>query len=200
MTHNGHGHAPLAWTFDPLTVFLLALSTAAYALGLARIRRAGRGGILKPWRAAAFCAGTLMLFLGLLSPLTQLAASYFFAHMSRHLLLMLGAPPLLVASHPMIAWLCCFPPATRKRLSRWAARGAVRRAIGILPHLASVWTGAALALWFLHLPRPYAWALPSSHFTRISAAASACSFSIGAALPLWVTALSPSAYVSPVVV
>jgi putative membrane protein len=164
MAHAGHAHAPLSWTFDPLTVSLLVLSTAAYILGLIRINRAHRGAILKPWRIAAFCGGTMTLVLALLSPLDQLAASSFSAHMSQHLLLMLGAPPLLVASHPMIAWLWCFPPTRRKRLSRWwAGRGAVRRAIGILLHPVTVWTGATVALWFWHMPRPYAWALANEN-------------------------------------
>ena len=164
MAHAGHAHAPLAWTFDPLTVSLLVLSTAGYALGLVRIRQARRSAILKPWRIVAFCGGMMMLVLALLSPLDQLAASSFSAHMSQHLLLMLGAPPLLVASHPMIAWLWCFTPARRKRLSRWwAGRGTVRRAIGVLLHPATVWTGATVALWFWHMPRPYAWALANEN-------------------------------------
>jgi putative membrane protein len=143
---------------------MILLSTAAYILGLVNIQRAHRGAILKPWRIAAFFAGTLLLVLALLSPLDQLAASYFSAHMSQHLLLMLGAPPLLMASHPMIAWLWCFPPTRRKRLSRWwAGRGYVRRAIGILLHPVVVWTGATVALWFWHMPRPYAWALANEN-------------------------------------
>lgn len=164
MAHTAHEHAPLSWIFDPLTVSLILLSTAAYILGLVNIQRAHRGAILKPWRIAAFFAGTLLLVLALLSPLDQLAASYFSAHMSQHLLLMLGAPPLLMASHPMIAWLWCFPPTRRKRLSRWwAGRGYVRRAIGILLHPVVVWTGATVALWFWHMPRPYAWALANEN-------------------------------------
>lgn len=160
MAHGGNDHAHLSWTFDPLTVSLLLLSTFAYAFGLVRIHRAQRGAILGPQRIASFCAGTMMLVLALLSPLDQLADSYFSAHMSQHLLLMLGAPPLLVAAHPMIAWLWCFPPGRRKQLSRWwAGRGPVRRIIGVLLHPATVWTGASLALWFWHMPRPYAWAL-----------------------------------------
>jgi cytochrome c oxidase assembly factor CtaG len=187
MAHAGHAHAPLAWTFDPLMVSLLVLSTAGYALGLVRIRQARRSAILKPWRIVAFCGGMMMVVLALLSPLDQLAASSFSAHMSQHLLLMLGAPPLLVASHPMIAWLWCFTPARRKRLSHWwASRGTVRRAIGVLLHPATVWTGATVALWFWHMPRPYAWALANEN---VHAFEHACFFFTS--LAFWYVLLEP---------
>lgn len=160
MAHGGHAHATLSWTFDPLTVALLLLSTAGYMVGLVRMRQAHRTAILKPVQIAAFLAGSMLLVVALLSPLDQLAESYFSAHMTQHLLLMLGAPPLLVASHPMIAWLWCFPQSPRKRLARWwAGRAPLRRAIGVLLHPVTVWTGATLAFWFWHAPRPYAWAL-----------------------------------------
>ena len=109
MAHAAHEHAPLSWTFDPLTASLILLSTAAYILGLVNIQRAHRGAILKPWRIAAFFAGTLLLVLALLSPLDQLAASYFSAHMSQHLLLadscleMVGGT--IVGDPPQIGWL-----------------------------------------------------------------------------------------------
>lgn len=160
IAHDTTTSSDSSWVFDPLPVTLLLLAGAGYLLGVIRIRQAQRQALLKPWRIAAFVVGSLLLVLALLSPLDRLAESSFSAHMIQHLLLMLGAPPLLVASHPMIAWLWCGSPARRSRLSRWwAGRAPARRAIGVLLHPASVWIGATLALWFWHLPGPYSWAL-----------------------------------------
>lgn len=162
LAHGGHEHAAeLPWQADWWVVALLLASTALYFLGAWRLWRAERPGVLGPWRIAAFVAGTLVMVLALLSPLDALADRYFSAHMTQHLLIMLVAPPLLVASQPAIAWMWCFAPARRRRLARWWAGGDARPrlALRFLLHPAVVWLAASAALWFWHMPRPYAWAL-----------------------------------------
>ncbi len=162
LVHGGHEHAPaLPWQADWWVIALLVASTAGYAAGAWRLQRAGRAGVLGPWRIGAFVAGTLVLILALLSPLDALADRYFSAHMTQHLLIMLVAPPLLVASQPAIAWMWAFAPARRRSLARWWAGGdaRARRVLRGLLHPAVVWVAASAALWFWHMPRPYAWAL-----------------------------------------
>jgi putative membrane protein len=161
LAHGGHEHAAdLPWQADGWVIGLLLASAAGYLAGAWRLQRAGRDAVLGRWRLGAFVAGTLVLVAALLSPLDALADRYFSAHMTQHLLLMLVAPPLLVASQPAVAWMWCLDAGRRRRLARWWARGAgARLLLRVLLHPAVVWLAASAALWFWHLPRPYGWAL-----------------------------------------
>ena len=162
MAHAGHAHGPApGWLDDWWIKLLLAASAIGYAAGALRLRRAGRGGVLGARRMLAFAAGMLLLVLALLSPLDALAERSFAAHMTQHLLLMLGAPPLLVLAQPVIAWMWCLGPERRRALARnWASgRSALRKTLALLLHPAVVWCSASFALWFWHIPGPYAWAL-----------------------------------------
>jgi putative membrane protein len=156
--HGGEHEA--SWSLDPWTVSLIGVSVLAYVAGTARLLRAGRIGVLGMRRIAAFLGGCGMLIIALVSPLDHLAESAFSAHMCQHILLMLAAPPLLVVSHPLVAWLWCFPRGLRRSISRWWAGGsAARRVIGGSLNPIVVWIGASIALWFWHAPGPYQWAL-----------------------------------------
>lgn len=161
LAHLGHEHgAPPAWLADWWLTLLLAASTLGYVLGVLRLRRAGKTGVIGPGRMLAFGAGMLLLVVALLSPLDALAERSFAAHMTQHLLLMLGAPPLLVLAAPMLAWPWCLPPARRQALTRgWAGGAAPRRLLQVLLHPLVVWCMASFALWFWHLPGPYLAAL-----------------------------------------
>jgi putative membrane protein len=162
LAHGGHEHAPeLPWQADWWVIALLVASSAGYFVGVWRLHQAQRFAVIGAWRIGAFVAGTLVLVIALLSPLDALADRYFSAHMTQHLLIMLGAPPLLVASQPAIAWMWCFAPERRRTLARWWAGGDARArlALRFLLHPAVVWLAASAALWFWHMPRPYAWAL-----------------------------------------
>lgn len=164
LAHGGHHHpVALPWQFDPLVLSLLVPSGAAFAFGAWRLQRAGRWAVLGWPRTAAFIAGMLLLVLALLSPLDSLADRYFSAHMTQHLILMLAAPPLLVAAQPAVVWMWCLPPERRRALTRgWAGEAAPRRVLAVLLHPLVVWFATSLALWFWHLPGPYGWALANT--------------------------------------
>jgi cytochrome c oxidase assembly factor CtaG len=104
-------------------------------------------------RAAAFAAGWLTLVVALLSPLHAAGEALLSAHMVQHMLLILVAAPLLVASRPLVPSLWAVPPRVRRRSARWAETAQpVWRALTI-PAVAFALHNAALFFW--HLPGPY---------------------------------------------
>jgi cytochrome c oxidase assembly factor CtaG len=89
----------LSWSFEPVTIALLVVTAILYAIGASRIRRT-----IKLWQPLAFAGGLLTLVIALLSPLDELSALLFSAHMTQHELLMIVAAPLLVLGRPHVAF------------------------------------------------------------------------------------------------
>lgn len=139
----------------------LALGTALYARGLARLWRSPAGRSLLPgWRAAAGAAGGAVLLLALLSPLHERASSLLWVHMVQHLLLTGVAAPLLALAAPGLLGTMGLPAQ--------AARGVVRcgrMARNLLPpwheSILFVWAAHAFTLWIWHHPALYDAALRS---------------------------------------
>lgn len=105
------------WTWDPLVMGLLLLSSGLYAHGLMRVwRRAGAGRGIRLGQAACFAVGMLVLVMALLSPLDGWSDLLFSAHMTQHELLMLVAAPLLVLGRPLGPVLGALPAGLRSRL------------------------------------------------------------------------------------
>ena len=149
----------LSWDLQPWVMVSLAVACLGYARGLAALPAGRRDRIFGPWRIASFCAGILVLVIALLSPLSSLDDQLFSAHMAQHLLLMLVAPPLLVYSRPIMAWMCALPTGGRRAVSGlWSRRRGLQRCTALLMNPLSVWVLASATLWFWHLPGPYRWA------------------------------------------
>lgn len=93
------------WTFEPSAVAGLALAALAYLLAVGPLRRRlGGPAALPAARCALFLAGLATIAAALVTPLDFLADNYLFsAHMVQHQLLVLVAPPLLLAGIP--GWL-----------------------------------------------------------------------------------------------
>src|SRR5438105_15155563 len=94
--HAGHDHLTARqvmhwWSWEPVTLALLASSATLYAVGMSRIWQSTR-----KWQPIAFAAGWLALFIALISPLDSLGEILFSAHMAQHEMLMIVAAPLLV--------------------------------------------------------------------------------------------------------
>src|SRR5438105_22792 len=88
-----------AWNLEPSLLLALALTACVYALGVRNVWRRARAGHGIPlWRCASFVAALLALIAALLSPLDELSAELFSAHMLQHLILMFVAAPCLVLS------------------------------------------------------------------------------------------------------
>ncbi|HEY1772985.1 MAG TPA: cytochrome c oxidase assembly protein [Gammaproteobacteria bacterium] len=152
----------LSWDLQPWVIVSLAVACFGYGRGLSKLPAQRRRQIFGPWRIASFCAGIMVLVIALLSPLSSLDDQLFSAHMAQHLLLMLVAPPLLVYSRPIMAWMCALPPGARHGVAAlWTRRRGLQRGAAWLMHPLVVWVAASTALWFWHLPLPYRWALQS---------------------------------------
>src|SRR5215468_6055247 len=123
-----------------LALALLAAATA-YVRGWRRLRAAGYPPPL--WRPASYILGLAFVAGALLSPLDELAAERFSAHMAQHLLLTMMAAPLL-------------PPGLRRRLAAPLRRTAwPREALSAV----TFWPAAGLlhvaAVWIWHIPLLY---------------------------------------------
>lgn len=181
-------HGARSWSFEPWVVSSLTVTVALYVAGLLRMRRRQRlRRVIGAAQIAAFAGGMLVLFTALVSPLDALGEDLFSLHMTQHILLLLAAPPLLVASRPAIVFVWALPSAQRKPIGRiWTALG-LGRGVQFLMHPVLVWllSGAAFAFW--HLPGPYQAALRS----EIVHALEHLSFFV-TALMFWTVVIEPS--------
>lgn len=161
---EGDGGVWNRWSW--LDVPVLALLITVYSLGLRSLwKRAGIGVGISKGRVTAFGAGTIVLFVALVSPLDALSEELFSIHMIQHLLLMLVAAPLLVVGRFPLAWAWAFPARwTSKVWREWKWKPIwkflTRPVTACLLHAASIWT------W--HMPRLYEASLRSEwiHFLQ----------------------------------
>lgn len=146
------------WDLSPEVSLPLSAATALYVAGVLRLwRRAGAGRGISRWRTAAFGSGVLVLAIALVSPLDTAAAERFSLHMVQHLLLIVVAPPLLVAGAAETAFLWGLPPRWRRGYGRFtrAAAGwltSTDRAAGNRALVVALATGV---LWVWHVPALY---------------------------------------------
>ncbi|HEY4592858.1 MAG TPA: cytochrome c oxidase assembly protein [Thermoanaerobaculia bacterium] len=160
LLHAGHhldvGTVFSWWSWEPVTVALLALSAGLYGAGLARLwRRAGVGQGVKRWEALCFAGGLLGLIVALLSPVDALGGILFSAHMAQHELLILVAAPLMVLGRPLAPFLWALPPAARDEVGHWTQSPAFAAAWRGLTAPLAVFVIHGMALWIWHLPSLY---------------------------------------------
>jgi cytochrome c oxidase assembly factor CtaG len=123
-----------AWDFEPSVIAGCAVMTIGYFL----LNRA------RPADAIRFCAGVIAIALALMSPLDALADRYLFsAHMLQHLILLMVAPPLLIAG---------LTAEFSRELVRRPLVGAIEKSLSRPPVSFAVGVGA-MAVW--HLPAMY---------------------------------------------
>jgi putative membrane protein len=148
------------WTWEPITLALLAASAVLYLRGASAIwRRAGVGRGIRVWQAAAFGLGLLSIAAALISPIAWLSGILFSVHMTQHEILMLVSAPLLVFGHPLLAVLWAVPPSTRWAWGRWTQSRPVARTWHWLAGPLTVFLLHAVAIWAWHVPRLYEAAL-----------------------------------------
>lgn len=140
-----------------VTVVLLSWSLAAllllvwYARGLRRVRRHARGRHLHRWRPLAFLGGAAVVLVATLPPLGMLAEGRLSTHMAQHMVLVMGAAPLLALGAPGQALLAGMPTPARRRVVAFVRR--LPLSVLGAPFLA--WALHVGALWFWHLPTAY---------------------------------------------
>jgi putative membrane protein len=145
-----------------------------------------RGATRALWRGQVitFALALAILALSLLSPLATWAHHSFAAHMTQHMLLILGAAVLLAYSAPgwMLLWLLPLHLRQRGRsLWRW---------LGNILHLLSkpllAWLLFGAVIWLWHVPSFYNWALEHSVAHALEHATM-----LGSALLFWWLVVQP---------
>src|SRR3954470_3583610 len=127
---HAHGetlHEHAEWTFDPWVLTPLLLSVLLYTAGVLVLwRRVGWGRGIRPWQAAAYAAGWLMLAAALVSPLHWLGEHLFTFHMVEHEIVMRISAPLLLLANPIGTLLWGLPAPLRLTVGRWNGHSIAR--------------------------------------------------------------------------
>jgi cytochrome c oxidase assembly factor CtaG len=110
------------WSFEPLVLVSLLLTTLLYLRGVAYTSRLGLGPHLSWWQITCFFAGLLVLFIALESDVDLLAGQLLFVHMIQHDLLTMIVPPLLLLGMPAWVMWRAFPAFFRRVLLLQAIR------------------------------------------------------------------------------
>jgi putative copper resistance protein D len=132
-------------TFDLFLVVNLLLAFGWYSWAVRRVRRAGS------WSTAAsgcFYVALLLLALTYLGPIAAWSHTFFWAHMTQHLVVMMVVAPLLVLGNPVTLAFRASGPATRRR---WVLPILRSRAVRVLTNPWVTWVlfaGALLATHF----------------------------------------------------
>ena len=142
------------WLVRPEVAGPLLIAAGAYAVGWWQLRR--RGGMVSGWRVAASAAGLLCVLVALSASFDRLAHERFAAHMVQHLLLIVGAAPLLLLADPFAALCWALPLPVRERAGRLLRPGTPLRALWRGLTAAPVaWLAYVAAVWLWHLPSAY---------------------------------------------
>ena len=175
-----------AWSLEPVVFTALLVAALFYARGLGRLWAASyRGAAVRPWEAASFAAGWIVVAIALMSPLHAMGGMLFSAHMIQHELLISIAAPLLVLGRPLIPFVWSLSPRWRRTLGRWTTAESARSSWRFLASAPAAFSLHAVALWAWHLPGPYQATLTSELMHSFQHA----SF-IGTALLFWWAVLS----------
>jgi cytochrome c oxidase assembly factor CtaG len=156
-----------SWSFPPGLVVVVLVTFSVYARGWQHLHRQMplRFGT---WRAAAFAAGLLTLFVALASPLDAFGGLLLQVHMLQHLLLMMVVPPLIWLGAPAAPLLRGLPPALVKHgLGPFLAWPALRRFGRRLTHPVVCWLSFVAATWLWHVPALYESALRSPAWHQV---------------------------------
>ena len=175
-----------SWTPPVATIATLLVTAAIYARGFHRLHRQ-MPARFPIWRLAMFMAGIASLFIAIASPLEALDDLLLQIHMTQHLLLMIVAPPLLLAGAPAIAFVRGLPPRIAKAIVGSILRSdVVRRIFAWLTDPLVCWIAFVTATWGWHLPATFQLALRSDGWHVVE---HACFFTT--ALMFWYPVVQP---------
>jgi cytochrome c oxidase assembly factor CtaG/cytochrome c2 len=188
VAHNGRTFQPhdfwTGWTFEPLVLVAVVVSTTLYLIGVRRLWSRQTGAGIRHSEVAAFATGLAAAAFALFSPLHSLGGVLFSAHMMQHELLISMSAPFIVLGRPLIPMLWALPPDWRRFVGSWSRSSAVGRMWHTLALPLVAFSLHAMALWAWHLPGPYQATLGSEFIHSLQHA----SF-FGTALLFWWTIL-----------
>jgi cytochrome c oxidase assembly factor CtaG len=138
------------WQFAPVVTALAAILAALYLWGTWRVGRRHPARPWRWWRTAFFFAGLAVIVLATESGIGAYDDVLFWDHMVQHLMLIMVAPPLLVAGQPVTLLL----HASRNPLHTWTKRVIRSRVVTFL-----TWPPFTLAA--------YAAVIVSTHLTGL---------------------------------
>jgi putative copper resistance protein D len=122
-------HAVLTqWQFAPVVTVAVSVTAAGYLWGAWRIARRHPARPWPWWRTALFLGGLAVVALATQSGIGAYDDVLAWDHMVQHLLLLMVAPPLLVAGQPVTLLL----HASRNPLHTWAKRAVRSRPVAFL--------------------------------------------------------------------
>ncbi len=126
------------WQWAPVVTAITAVVAAAYLWGVIRVARRHPARPWPRWRTGMFLGGLLIIVLATESGVGTYDDTLFWDHMIQHLMLIMIAPPLLIAGRPVTLLL----HASRNPLHTWAKRLVRSRAISAL-----TWPPLGIALY-----------------------------------------------------
>lgn len=146
--------------FDLFVVVNLALALALYLGAVVRVRRAG-GPRWPRWCTACFVVGIGLLALVYLGPVGAWSHTFFWVHMTQHLVVTMAAAPLLVLGAPITLAFRASGPRQRR-----AIVSALRsRPVEVLTNPVLTWILFAGTLMAVHFTPFYDWALTNHGVT-----------------------------------
>ncbi len=161
--HARRPETPGAWVPAASVLGLLALGGAVYGRGWWDLH--ARSPARFPVRClVAFLAGLATVALAVASPLDAAADRTLAAHMLQHLVLLVVAPPLLLAGAPLVPITRGLPRVLARRVVRPLLRSPLPTVLG---HPLAGWLAVTLATWGWHVPAAFELALHSERWHAI---------------------------------
>ena len=155
MDTSSIGFSWLEWHFHPDVIIGVLFLETLYLLVVGPIRKRLEGSAaVEPRKIAWFTAGVIVIYVALTSAIHELSESYLFsAHMVQHLLLIVAAPPMLIAGTP--SWI--LRPILSRRIPLIVARFITRPLVAffIFSIVLSVWHVPYLYDLTLHARAPH---------------------------------------------
>ena len=157
------------WQFAPIVTGVVVLLAGLYGWGVVRVARRHPARPWPRWRTGLFGSGLLVIVVATQSGIGAYDGLLFYDHMIQHLLLIMVAPPLLIAGRPLTLLL----HASRNPLHTWAKR-VIRSRV------------ASFLTWPVFGALAYALAVPAAHLTAIASYVAQNQTALGAEHALFV--------------
>ena len=146
-----------AWGVNLFVAVNLAAATTLYVMGIRRVRYSTSSKRMRwaRWKSTCFFSGIAALALVYLGPIDAWSHTFFWAHMTQHLVVTMAAAPLLVLGDPITLAFRASGPVNRRRIVRILRTRTVR----FLTDPIVTWVLFAAMLLSFHFTGFYDWVL-----------------------------------------